>query len=139
MTFTVVLDVNVLASAAATEKGVPGLLVDCAVDGMYRLALSDHILRTLDDVLRRPYFAQRLGHGQRTRFLAKLEDAASVAKAATSVVGVCDDEEDDLVLGTAVTASADYLVTGDRGLLRVGAYGGVSIVTAREFLVLLRT
>lgn len=71
---------------------------------MYRLAMSDHILRTLDDVLRRPYFAQRLGHEQRTRFLAKLEDTASVVKAATSVVRVCDDEEDDLVLGTAVIA-----------------------------------
>ncbi len=71
--------------------------------------------------------------------MAKLEDAASVVKAASSVVGVRDDEEDNLVLGTAVTAGADYLVTGDRGLLRVGAYGGVSIVTAREVFVLLRT
>jgi len=42
-----------------------------------------------------------------------------------------------LVLGTAVAAGADYLVTGDAGLLRIGEFRGVQIVTAREFLVLI--
>jgi predicted nucleic acid-binding protein len=50
---------------------------------------------------------------------------------------VADDEEDDLVLGTAVAANADVLVTGDPGLLRIGEYRGVRIVTAREFLDIL--
>lgn len=39
-----------------------------------------------------------------------------------------------MVLGTAVAAGADYLVTGDQGLLAVGEYNGVRIVTARQFL-----
>jgi len=39
--------------------------------------------------------------------------------------------------GTAVAVHADYLVTGDHGLLEVGAYGGVTIITARDFLTIL--
>ena len=54
-----------------------------------------------------------------------------------SVTGGADDEEDDLVLGTAVAAGADFLVTGDTGLLRIGEYRGVRIVTARQFLLLI--
>lgn len=50
------------------------------------------------------------------------------------VSNVTDDEEDDIVLGTEVAADAQYIVTSDHGLLRVRAYAGVSIVTAREFL-----
>lgn len=69
MITTAVLDVNILASAAATKEGLPGLLVDQAVDGMYRLALSEHILKTLRYVLLRPYFAQRLDYEQRNGFL----------------------------------------------------------------------
>jgi predicted nucleic acid-binding protein len=42
-----------------------------------------------------------------------------------------------MVLGTAVAAGADYLVTGDAGLLAIGEYRGVRIVSAREFLLLI--
>jgi predicted nucleic acid-binding protein len=41
------------------------------------------------------------------------------------------------VLGTAVAAEADFLVTGDKGLLAVGHYGEIQIVTAEEFLAYL--
>jgi hypothetical protein len=40
------------------------------------------------------------------------------------------------VLAAAVWA-ADYLVTGDRQLLRIGSYRGVAIVSPRDFLTLL--
>ena len=54
-----------------------------------------------------------------------------------SVSGIADDEEDDMVLGTAVAAGAEYLVTGDKGLLAVRPHEGVAIVTAGEFLTIL--
>lgn len=66
-----------------------------------------------------------------------MRTAASIVEPDPSVSGVCDDDEDDLVLGTAVKANADYLVTGDKGLLRIGAYRGVRIVDASEFLDLI--
>ena len=45
--------------------------------------------------------------------------------------------EDDLVLSLAVDAAAEYLVTGDRGLLSVERTYGVEIVTPLQFLGIL--
>ncbi|MBA2469732.1 MAG: hypothetical protein H0V37_10035, partial [Chloroflexia bacterium] len=41
------------------------------------------------------------------------------------VHGVAEDDEDDLVLATAVAAQADYLVTGDKYLPRIGEFRGI--------------
>ncbi|MEZ5863927.1 MAG: hypothetical protein R3D25_07570 [Geminicoccaceae bacterium] len=48
------------------------------------------------------------------------------------------DPKDDMIIATAVAASANYLVTGDRRhLLPIGTYAGIHIVTPRDFLDLL--
>jgi predicted nucleic acid-binding protein len=43
-------------------------------------------------------------------------------------------DTDDLILATALSAQADYLVTGDSQLQGLGAYRGVAIISPREFL-----
>jgi putative PIN family toxin of toxin-antitoxin system len=49
------------------------------------------------------------------------------------------DPDDNPVLATAVAGQADYVVTGDRrGLLSIKKIGNTRIVTAREFLGMLR-
>jgi predicted nucleic acid-binding protein len=45
--------------------------------------------------------------------------------------------EDDLILATAVSAQADYLVTGDNALLGLGAFQDVMTLSSRAFLDLL--
>ncbi len=57
-----------------------------------------------------------------------------VVQPVDDVHGVAADEEDDLVLATAVAAQADYLVTGDRYLLEIGEFRGIPIVTSRDRL-----
>jgi len=46
------------------------------------------------------------------------------------VTGVADDAQDDRVLGTAVAGRAD----GDKGMLAIGSFVGIPIVTAHTFL-----
>jgi predicted nucleic acid-binding protein len=48
------------------------------------------------------------------------------------------DPDDDVVIGTARAARADYVVTGDKGLLSVGTYEGGRIVTVSEALELIQ-
>ena len=47
---------------------------------------------------------------------------------------VCRDRDDDLVLGTAMAAGADRIVTGDRDLLVLRRHENIELVTPREFL-----
>lgn len=47
---------------------------------------------------------------------------------------VKDDPDDNRVFECAWTGRADYVVSGDRHLLRMGSYEGIPIVTVRKFL-----
>ena len=53
------------------------------------------------------------------------------------IVSISGDPEDDAVLATARLGEADFLVTGDAGLLALGVYESTRIVMPRAFLNLL--
>lgn len=130
MTLRAVLDVNILAAAGVKPGGTSAQIVASAAHRRFELVLSDHIVTTLINVLNRSYFAKLAEPAERLEFVRSLQIVAVVVIPDPSVSGVCDDAEDDLVPGTAVAANADYLVTGDKGLLQVGEYRGVRIVDA---------
>jgi predicted nucleic acid-binding protein len=50
------------------------------------------------------------------------------------VAGVCRDPKDDAILETAWKAAADVLVAGDKDLLSMGYFKGVSIITPAEYV-----
>lgn len=137
MTLRAVLDVNILASAAYPGRGVISHVVRAGLRRQYQLVTSDHILDTLKTVLTRPYFASHLTGDEQFAFISSVRDLAKNVEPDSTVTGIADDDEDDKVLGTAVAADADFLVTGDHGLLSVRSFRDVQIVTAREFLAVL--
>ena len=47
---------------------------------------------------------------------------------------LCEDPDDNLVLGTALAARADILVTGDGKLLKMSPWEGIEIFSAKETL-----
>lgn len=130
----VVLDVNALASASVFPDRLQGTVLELGMTGRIVLVVSEPILERLAIVLTRPYFADRLSETSRLRFLKDLRSYGEKETPDPAVRGIAPDLEDDLVLGTAVAASADFLVTGDKGLLAIREYRGVSIVTAGHFL-----
>jgi len=48
------------------------------------------------------------------------------------------DPEDDEVIACAVSVGADYLITGDSDLKKIGNYGVVSIISPRAFEMLFK-
>lgn len=54
------------------------------------------------------------------------------------VQGVCADRDDDKFVSVALSARADYVVTGDRRLLEAGRYRGVQFITPKEFINIIR-
>lgn len=132
-----VLDVNVLVSGIATGTTAPSLIMDRWADGVFDLILSHHIVDGVARAFRKPYWRQRYGDELIGAYMDHLWSEAHPVPPADDVRGVAEDLEDDLVLATAVAGRADFLVTGDRHLREIAEYGGVRIVTPREFLDLL--
>ncbi len=63
-----------------------------------------------------------------------MEDCALVVILNVALEVLRDDPDDNRVLERAVTARADYIVSGDRHLLKLSAYEGIPIITVRQFM-----
>jgi predicted nucleic acid-binding protein len=63
-----------------------------------------------------------------------LPSSSEQVRPSISLSVIQDDPDDDRVLECARTGRADYIVSGDRHLLRLGTYDGTSILTVRQFL-----
>ncbi len=104
---------------------------------MFELVISESILTELERTFQNPYFRGRLASTQVVANLALLRREAIIIPITTQVQGVATHPEDDLVLATAESAHADYLVTGDKKLQRLASYYQIIIFSPREFLDLL--
>jgi len=133
----VVLDTNVLASGFVRPGPPPGRLLAAWRAGRFTLATSEHILAELSHTLEAPYSRRHLSPAEAAANLALVRERARLVTPTLAVHGVATHPEDDLILAAAVGSGADYLVTGDTQLLRLGRYAGVAIVAPAAFLALL--
>ena len=142
-----VLDTNVLASGTVTAITTPGQILDYWHLGKFNLAISEHIIYELKQIIyelkqtfTKPYFQKHVSSVRVANFIDLLQNEALIIPITVKVQGVATHPEDDLVLAAALSAKADYLVTGDGPLLRkVGStYQGVKLVTPNEFLEILQ-
>lgn len=136
---TAVLDTNTLVSAILVPHGIPARLLRAAYTREFACISSvpivSEVLRTLGrSRVQRKYQVAAVDVERLRRFLQSGLVATPIT---VQVQGVATHPEDDLILATAVSARADYLVTGDRQLLKLGSYQGVHIVSARDFLAAL--
>jgi hypothetical protein len=129
-----VLDTNVVVSGLLWD-GVPRRLMGLVrSEGAFHYS-SSPLLAELTDVLSRPKFkikiaASLLSVDQLVDLYA--EWVALVRPVATP--RLASDPDGDMVIGTALAAKADFVVTGDAALLSVTAYEGGRIVSVSEAL-----
>lgn len=132
-----VLDANVLLSGFLSEASPPGQILRSWRDDRFELVTSQAILDEVARAFANQYFRQRLTPDEIQADLDLLRAKSTVVSISVSVRGVATHREDDLVLATAKSGRAGYLVTGDKQLLRLGAYDGIVILSPRAFLVVL--
>lgn len=133
-------DTNVIASGVLgyeRDASAPGRILRRWLDGAFALITSDHLIAETKRTLANAYFVERVRSEVRLLTETALAQRAVRTDITAVVGGVASHPEDDLILATAVSAGADYLVTGDRQLLKLSAYEGVEIVSPRDFLSIL--
>lgn len=137
----VVLDANTLVPMAlAPATGVLAGILAAWRRGLFIVVISDYLLAEVQRTLGNRYFSRRLSSRDVQTYLAFIRAAAQLRPITVTVAGVATHPEDDLVLATALSAKAEYLVTGDiRFRNRVPRYQGVRLVSPAEFLTILAT
>ena len=132
----VVADTNTLVSGFLWA-GPSAQLVTAAMTGRVRLCSSTALLLELEEVLPRPKFAARLlARGETPAGIVERYRQASIKIIPREMIppeGLRD--VDDLhVLGCAVAAQADAIVSGDKDLLVLRAFAEIPILTSAEVL-----
>jgi putative PIN family toxin of toxin-antitoxin system len=139
---TAVLDTNVLVSGIVGQRrrrlSPPAALIAAWRSGEFELVLSADILIEFDRTLQKPYFSHRITAHQRQRLMTVLRRRSRIVTLTKRVSGIASHPADDLILSAAVSARADYLVTGDGPLQQLDAFRGVRIVSPRMFWHVLR-
>ncbi len=127
----VVLDTNVLVSGIAFPGGVPGRIVAAWRQGGLDVVLSRYILDELARVLPRLNHRLHWSEAEFADFIDILAINVDLVEPAAADDTDLRDAADQPVLGTLLTAKADYLVTGDLDLLALAAR--YPIITPAEF------
>ena len=135
----VVLDTNVVVSAAVNPKGPPAEIIRAWRSRSFgwatSLALLDELERILHSPRVRSYMAWR--EDEVIEFVAAVRHRAELVSLTHQIDAIRDDPSDNRVLEAAVAARADYVVSGDRHLLDLKTYEGVQIVTPARFVAIL--
>jgi uncharacterized protein len=131
----IVLDTNILISWLLLEKSTAGQVAAKAVRAKQHLA-SPETLGELADVLGRPKFDRYVTIEQRKQFLRLIGHTARIVHI-TQRIQICRDPKDDKFLELAVNGQAARIITGDRDLLALHPFRGITIQSPAEYVATL--
>ena len=124
----IVLDANVVVAAFAA-RGLCEAVFEFCLDS-HDIVLSDHLL---DEIRKNLVKKIKLPSRGAKQIVALLRDNCILAERADLPANSCRDPKDIPVLGLAVAAGANYIVTGDKDLLVLKVFQSIPIVSPREF------
>jgi putative PIN family toxin of toxin-antitoxin system len=128
---TIVIDTNVIISALLFG-GKPQRVLEMVLTQTVRMAVSRKMLDEVAGVLRGRKF--RYPHEVALSIVRELESVSDLVAPLRRIEAISADPYDNMVLECAVTADADYIVTGDAHLLELKEFESIRIVTPAQFL-----
>ena len=127
----IVLDTNVLVSGIFFS-GPPAGILRAWSQGEFRLVLSPEILDEYTRVSAE--LAEKFSGIDVQRILDLIVVHSEVCSPAPMPERVCEDPHDDMFIAAAIESRTKIIVSGDKHLLKVSGYQGVSVTTPRQFL-----
>jgi putative PIN family toxin of toxin-antitoxin system len=119
-------DTNILVSGLVFRRGKPHELLRMALEGAVRMTVSQAIIDETLDVLTRKFGATA---DDLAEARALIMEAARTITPTVQLDVIKEDPPDNRILECALTAGSNYIVTGDKDLLRLGHYDAIQIVT----------
>jgi len=127
----VVLDTNVIVSGIF-YSGPPAAILKAWSRGKFRLVVSPEILDECKRVTEE--FSVQFPDVDIYPILELIVVNSEVCSPPPFSGPVCEDPFDDKFLGAALAGRANIIVSGDKHLLKVSGYQGLSVLTPRQFV-----
>ena len=134
-----VIDTNQFVSGLINHHGSSFQLLEAWRSQDFILITADEIILEMRRVLHYPRIMRKyhLSAQDVDTFVHTVEHNAIVLSHLPILKVIKDDPDDDKILACAVTAEADYIVSGDSHLLDLQFFKNIPIITVKEFLKLL--
>ena len=127
----IVLDTNVLVSGIFFS-GPPFQVLKAWKEGHIRFAISPEILAEYHRVSE--VLGSKFGNLEVERILTLIALNSDLVEASNLSEPVCEDQDDDKFIACALAADARIIVTGDKQLLKVSGYQGITILPPSVFV-----
>jgi len=131
----IVLDANIFVSSFFWG-GNPRLVLERAIANIDELYITKEILEEIRDVIGRPKF--HIGKEQIEYYIKSIEDIGKMVVPKKKIKNGSRDKTDNKYIECGVAGDADYIISGDIHLLEIKKYKKIEIVTAKEYLELLK-
>ena len=128
-----VLDTNVLISAVISTGTSHKVLVEGFEDG-YTIVVSPETIQEFEDTLLKYPDKFHMSPEEVKKERDMIEYFAEFVTPETEVNAIEDDESDNMFLEAAVSADAEYVVSGDPHLLELDNFRGIRILPPDKFL-----
>jgi hypothetical protein len=135
----IVLDTNVVVSAAINPKGPPAEIVKAWMTHSFVWVASLPLLNELERTLLSPRIRRYMywDEGETAEFLRTVRQTVEVISPDHRIDVITADPADNRLPEATVAAGADYIVSGDQHLLGLRSYEGIPIVTPARFVAVL--
>jgi uncharacterized protein len=130
-----VVDANVIISSVFGPLGPSRRIFDAWREGTFSLVTSPGIIEEVSRRLAHPRIARRYSVTDDDRIaIVGLLLAQAIVTPGSRELSVVRDPTDNKVIAAALEVGADYIVTGDKDLLTISEYMGVTILSPSVFL-----
>lgn len=127
----VVLDTNILISGIFFS-GPPNEILKAWQDGDIQFVLSSEII---DEYIRvSKTLADRYSGIEISPILTLIVTHSDTIQATSLPHQVCEDPDDDKFLACALASESKIIISGDKHLLKLSGYRGITILTPRAFV-----
>lgn len=116
----IVIDANIILSAAISQGGLPNQLLDMLFSKRaYELIVSPAIIAEWYNCASRKSLqkAAKASELQLQSFVASIVTYSTVIQDSKTAHGFCRDPKDDMYISAALDGDAAFIVTGDKDLL----------------------
>ena len=130
-----VLDANIFISSFFWG-GNPRMVLERVIEGIDELFVTKEILDEIEEVIGRPKF-----HADKVEidyFINSIEEIGNRIIPKMQIINGSKDKTDNKYIECGMAAKVNYIISGDIHLLELREYGKIKIITAREYLEVIK-